>query len=219
MVKRAMAKKVVFLGAGGFGGFARDLCEFAGREPYGFLDSYKPKGLLVNGCPVLGPINLVDEPNLHRECEFIITVQDFALRRNWARRIEAAGGTLTRLFHPSVVISPSAAIGKGVMINAFSFVYANAVVGDLSIIESHCNIGTEVTVGEVCMVAPGVHLNRGASVGERTFLGSCSVSRPLVKIGQGCLIGAGAVVVKDIPDFKVAAGVPAEILRDNVIPA
>jgi sugar O-acyltransferase (sialic acid O-acetyltransferase NeuD family) len=214
-----MSKRIVFLGAGGFGTFARDLCEFIGWEPYGFLDNFKPKGLVVNGCPVLGPIDLIEDANLRQTCEFVIAIQDFALRRDWAARVEALGARLARLIHPSVALSPSASIGKGVMINAFSFIYANASVGDLSIVESHCNIGTEVTLGELGMVAPGVHLNRGASVGGQTFLGSCSVCRPQVRIGKGCLIGAGAVVVSDIPDFKVAAGVPARILRENVPPA
>lgn len=214
-----MTKRIVFMGAGGFGGFARDLCEFIGWEPYGFLDSHKPKGHAVNGCPVLGTVDLLDDPELLRSCEFIATVQDFGLRREWSALVEARGGTLARLIHPSVALSPSATLGKGIMVNAFSFIYANAVVGDLTIIESHCNIGTEVTVGDVCMVAPGVHLNRGVSVGESSFLGSCSVARPYVKIGRGCLIGAGAVLVKDIPDFKVAAGVPARVVRDNPLNA
>lgn len=209
------AQRIVILGGGGFGTFARDLCAFAGKEPYGILDNFKPKGTSVNGCPVLGPISLVDDAELRKRCRFVVAIRDFQLRREWAARIKRNGGKLATLIHPSVVISPSARIGEGVMINAFSFVYANAVVGDLCIIESHCMIGTEITVGDVCMIAPGVHINRQAKVGEDTFIGSCAVFIPNVTVGRNCVIGAGAAVVRDIPDNKVAAGVPARILHDN----
>jgi sugar O-acyltransferase (sialic acid O-acetyltransferase NeuD family) len=212
-----MTKRIVFLGAGGFGALARDLCETVGWEPYGFIDNFKPAGTRVNGCPILGKDDLIEDGQLVKSCEFVLAVQDAILRRDWAARIEKAGGTLTRITHPWVEISPSASIGKGVMINAFSFIYANAVVGNYVLIESHCNIGISVKVDRLAMVATGVHMNNGTTVGEGTFLGSCSVSRPGVKIGRGCLVGAGSVVVKDIPDFKVVAGSPARVLRDNAI--
>jgi UDP-perosamine 4-acetyltransferase len=76
-------------------------------------------------------------------------------------------------------------------------------------------IGTEIVVGDACMIAPGAHINRQAKIGEDTFIGSCAVFVPNVTVGRNCLIGAGAAVVRDIPDDKVAGGVPARILRDN----
>jgi acetyltransferase-like isoleucine patch superfamily enzyme len=36
---------------------------------------------------------------------------------------------------------------------------------------------------------------------------------PNVRIGKGCVIGAHSVVTRDIPDYSVAAGAPAKILR------
>ena len=209
-------KRVVIMGGGGFGTFSRDLCEFAGHEPFGILDNFKKKGDLVNGCPVLGPIDLVEDAELRRTCHFIVAIRDFQLRRDWAKRVKDLGGRLTSLIHPNTVISPSAQLGEGIMINAFTFVYANAVVGDLCIIESHCMIGTEIVVGDACMVAPGAHINRQAKIGEDTFIGSCAVFVPNVTVGRNCLIGAGSAVVRDIPADKVAAGVPARVLRDNV---
>ena len=50
------------------------------------------------------------------------------------------------------------------------------------------------------------------SVGDDTFLGARSVILPNVHIGKNCVIAAGAVVTKDIPDGSVAAGVPAKVL-------
>lgn len=36
---------------------------------------------------------------------------------------------------------------------------------------------------------------------------------PGVHIGNGCIIAAGAVVTKDVPDYAIAAGVPAQVIR------
>ena len=49
-------------------------------------------------------------------------------------------------------------------------------------------------------------------VGERTFIGANSTIMPGVTIGKRCVIGAGSVVTKDIPDGSVACGVPARII-------
>lgn len=215
MIKRAKKKRVIILGGGGFGTFVRDLCEFCGHEPVGILDNFKAKGETVNGCPVLGPTDMVEDALLRKSCEFVVAIKDFKLRREWAKRVKSAGGRLATLLHPSVVVSPSAHIGEGVVINAFSFVYANAAVGDFCIIESHCVIGTEVFVGDACLITPGAHLNRRARIGEDTMIGSHAVLAPNVTVGRHCVIGAGAAVVRDIPDNKVAAGVPARVLRDN----
>jgi len=50
------------------------------------------------------------------------------------------------------------------------------------------------------------------SIGEGTFIGMHSVVLPNVRIGRCCVIGAGSVVRSDIPDYSVAAGVPARIV-------
>ena len=50
-------------------------------------------------------------------------------------------------------------------------------------------------------------------IGDGTFLGFGSVVLPNVRIGRGCVIGALSVVTHDIPDYSVAAGAPARILR------
>ena len=49
-------------------------------------------------------------------------------------------------------------------------------------------------------------------VGERTFIGCNSTILPGVTIGKRCVIGAGSVVTKDIPDGTVACGVPAKVV-------
>lgn len=46
-------------------------------------------------------------------------------------------------------------------------------------------------------------------IGEETFVGARSIIMPGVKIGRNCVVAAGSVVTKDVPDYTVVAGVPA----------
>jgi acetyltransferase-like isoleucine patch superfamily enzyme len=50
-------------------------------------------------------------------------------------------------------------------------------------------------------------------IGEGTFVGFGSIIMPNVRIGRYCIIGAHSVVMKDVPDYTVAAGSPARLLR------
>lgn len=54
---------------------------------------------------------------------------------------------------------------------------------------------------------------RGTVIGEDSHIGANSVVVAGVKIGKRCQIGAGSVVTKDIPDFSVAVGNPARIIK------
>ncbi len=103
-----------------------------------------------------------------------------------------------------VDIHPAAQIGCGILLDhATSF-----VVGETAIIEDDVSILHEVTLGGTgkdCgarhpVVRTGVLIGAGAKI-----LG-------LVEIGQGAKIGAGSVVLKDVPPHSTVAGVPAEIV-------
>jgi acetyltransferase-like isoleucine patch superfamily enzyme len=54
---------------------------------------------------------------------------------------------------------------------------------------------------------------RPVVIGPGTWLGINVTVLPGVTIGQGCVIGAGSVVTRDVPDFHIAAGVPARVVR------
>ena len=49
-------------------------------------------------------------------------------------------------------------------------------------------------------------------IGEESFIGARSVIMPGVRIGRNCVIGAGSIVTKDVPDESVACGVPAKVV-------
>jgi acetyltransferase-like isoleucine patch superfamily enzyme len=55
----------------------------------------------------------------------------------------------------------------------------------------------------------------GVTIGDDVWIGTHTTILPGVTIGSGCVIGAGAVVSSNIPEYAVAAGVPAKIIRQR----
>ncbi len=62
-------------------------------------------------------------------------------------------------------------------------------------------------VGDCHMVIGDIWIKEGAHIGVRTTI------MPGVTIGKGAIIGAGSLVTKDIPDYALAVGVPAKIIK------
>jgi len=60
----------------------------------------------------------------------------------------------------------------------------------------------------------GPEFGKEIHVGEDCWIGGCAIILPGVKVGKGCVIGAGSVVTKDVPDYTVVAGNPARKIKD-----
>jgi len=59
----------------------------------------------------------------------------------------------------------------------------------------------------------GVEYAKSVTIGDDCWIGGNTTIMPGVTIGKGCTIGAGSVVTKDIPDFCVAIGTPAKVVK------
>jgi acetyltransferase-like isoleucine patch superfamily enzyme len=115
-------------------------------------------------------------------------------------------------------------IGKDCMIGPFTEIQRGAVIGDRTRVQSHSFICELVTIGEDCFISHGVMFTndrlppQSAEKWERTIvknkamIGTGAVLLP-VTIGEGAVVGAGAVVTKDVPDYTVVVGNPARVLR------
>lgn len=120
---------------------------------------------------------------------------------------------LATIIHPTAVIAKSAHIGKGTLIMAGSIIGPGASIGDHVIINSAVTIDHDCVIQPNVIIGPGTHLAGVVIVGSDTFIGIGSCCNHGITVGRNCVIGAGSVIIKNIPDDVIAAGVPAEILR------
>ncbi|QUC20522.1 uncharacterized protein UV8b_04763 [Ustilaginoidea virens] len=59
----------------------------------------------------------------------------------------------------------------------------------------------------------GVEYARGVDIGDDCWIGGSTTIMPGVRIGKGCTVGSGSVVTRSIPDFCVAVGAPARVVK------
>jgi len=110
---------------------------------------------------------------------------------------------------------------------------SNIFVGKNCFINYNCTMldNARITMGDNCLLAPNVSIytaghtlypdlrNMGyeygiaVTIGDNVWIGGNTVICPGVHIGSNCVIGAGSVVTKDIPDWSLAAGNPCRVIR------
>lgn len=76
----------------------------------------------------------------------------------------------------------------------------------------HTGDPTDVPIIQTDLVIKPVRVHDGADIGVNAVL------LPGVTVGRGAIVGAGAVVTKDVPPYAIVAGVPAKLLRSRVDP-
>lgn len=129
------------------------------------------------------------------------------------------------VYHPDLCNLYGCEIGADSTIGPFVEIQRGAVIGAGSKVCSHTFICARVTIGNRVFVGHGVMFTNdlypvvagppvwaSTVVEDDVSIGSGSTILP-VRIGQGAIVGAGSVVVRDVPALAVVAGNPARILR------
>ena len=125
----------------------------------------------------------------------------------------------------NVIIREECRIGDDVSVWSNTVVDYGCRIGDRVKIHSNCYIAQFTEIEEGAFLAPGVTIANdlypgqaasaavmsGPVIGAGAQIGVNVTILPFVRIGAGCLIGAGAVVVRDIPEGSVAFGNPATV--------
>lgn len=204
--------KIAIVGAGGHGGAVFDClsARHGSALEAAFYDD-APQRRSVFGVPIAGPVSLLlaDESI---ELAFV-AIGDNRRRQEVTRLLAKAGKSFVTVLHPFTAISPRSHVGVGTIAVAGTIVNAGARVGDGVILNTHSSVGHDCVLEDFAQVAPGVNLGGGAVIEEGAFLGIGAKVAPLVSIGAWSVVGAGSVVLDDLPPGCFAYGIPAKVIR------
>jgi sugar O-acyltransferase (sialic acid O-acetyltransferase NeuD family) len=208
-------KPLVIIGAGGLGREVAWLVADINRQRpkwdfIGFVDD-GVQGKTPEGYPLLGTLDYFLELPSHPWV--IVAIADSEARKAITQRLHIHQIESATLIHPSVSISDFVQIGAGSIICSGTIITTNVTLGQGSIINPGCFVGHDTVLEDFVSLMPATNLAGEVKVGEGCYFGlnSCVINR--TNIGKWSIIGAGATVISDIPDYSVAVGVPARVIK------
>jgi len=143
----------------------------------------------------------------------LICLRDNKLKAKYFKRIENRI-KITDAIHPDCIISETAGLGCGIIVNAGAVIQPLSSIGNGCMIHAGVVVEHDNMIGDFVNLAPGVTLAGGVKIGEGTTVCSGAVITPNIRIGKYSVIGAGSTVLHDIPDHVLAYGSPARVIRE-----
>lgn len=206
----------IIIGAGTYGEVYLAYLQEAGVDILGFLDDDpKYEGQKVRGVPVLGGISRLNDLRMTEKIEAVYCpLGNNKLRVKFLSMARELGYETPNYIHPSVIISPNVTIGNGVYILLGTTIMPHTVIKDFVMISMGVHLAHHNVLEEGVFLSTGCNFGASIHAHKYAYCGiSSTIMTGLHELGEDCLIGAGAVVIRDVPDRAVMAGVPAKLLK------
>jgi len=209
-------KDIVILGAGGFAREVAWLIEennkiFPEWNILGYITADEGSSLLTY--PILGDDDWL--LNSGRELYAVCSVGNADLREKIISKYKGSKIKFPPIVSRSAIVPEQTKIGEGTVICAGTIVTVNVEIGDFCIINLDCTIGHEAKLGAFTTLYPSVNVSGGVTIGRNSELGTGSAVIHSINIGEHVILGACAAVVRDIPEWTTAVGIPAKVIKER----
>ena len=210
-------KDIAIIGAGGFGREVKLIIEAINAVALtynfvGFFDDGVAKETLVNGYPVIG--NLQDLNDIEHPLCVVLGIGVPGVKRKIVEKITNTNISYPTIIHPSAIISKDdVTVGRGVVICALSVVTCNIAIQEFVTLNLMCTVGHDTIIKGYSSFMPSVNISGEVSIENGVYVGTGAKIINQLSIGQNTIVGAGAVVSKSLPDNCTAVGIPAKPIK------
>lgn len=211
-------KDLVIIGAGGCGQEVAMLVEeINAANPewnlIGFADDNQQiQGIDINEIPVAGTIDELIQ-YASDDLYVVCAIASYDVKYNIIKRLSLNKHLkFATIIHPSVRINRTLEIGEGSILYHDVLMTVNVKVGNHVIISPRTNIGHGSHIGDFSNLMWNVNIAGDVIVENGVYCGTGSTVIQKKTIKEGSIIGAGAVVINDVPEWVTCVGVPAEII-------
>ena len=179
----------------------------------GFYDDQAPATPTVAGLPYLG--SSADLDASPGPLAVALAVGSPAGRAAVVARLTSARLSFPSLVHPRVALARQhrIALGVGCIIQQGCILTCDITLGRFVLLNLGCTVGHDAVLEDFCSLMPHANVSGAARLATGVYLGTSATIIQGVSIGKNAIVGAGAVVVRDLPADVTAVGVPAKELR------
>ena len=206
-----MSEKIFVIGVGGHAEVVIDAILSSGLRVYGIFDDNESLiGKNIFQIPILGKIEKAMEIT---DGKFIVAIGDNEIRMKIVKNLGFSDDKFYTVVHPSAVIGKNVGIGAGTMVLGGVVINTGTSIGRHCIINTSSSIDHHNKISDFVHIAPGTHTGGNVEIKEGTLLGIGTSVIPGIKIGKWSIIGAGTVVIEEVPDYATVVGVPGRVIK------
>ena len=180
----------------------------------GFYDDRAPATPTVGGLPYLGTV--ADLNATASPLAVAVAVGSSASRTAVVARLTAPHLSFPALVHPQVALRPAQRItlGEGCLVQRGCILTCDITLGRFVLLNLGCTLGHDSVLEDFCSLMPHANVGGAAHLATGVYLGTNATVIHQVRVGAQTTVGAGAVVVRDLPAGCTAVGVPAKAIKN-----
>lgn len=149
------------------------------------------------------------------EYEVVISVGEPASRKALFDKLKKENIAIATLVDPTAIISPTASIGEGTIVNEYVLIHCNVKVGKNCLMQPYSTFGHGSVTGDHCVFSSRFSPGGDCSFGDCVFCGMQSTVKEKLTIGNNAVVSMGACVFQDVAADSVVIGNPARTSIKN----
>jgi len=212
-------KNILIVGASGHSKMIIDIIhKNKNYNIIGLVDSFKKIGAIIYGYKIIGKVT--DVELLRKEFDvygIAIGIGDNTTRKKIKEEIEDVSPKLKfiSVIHPSTILANDIIVPQGTIVMAGVIINADAKIGEFCVLNTNSSLGHDSTMADFSSLASGSTIGGSVSIG---FCSAICLKASIIhniNIGNHTVVGAGALVLKSLGDYKQAFGVPINNIKDR----
>ncbi len=208
--------KAIIIGAGTYGQvYAEYLKDFLEYDIIGFLDDDISKhNTEIYSIPVIGNVSQLEHFEGKNGIAVFVPIGNNKTRVRIINKAKKYGFITPSFIHPTTQIHHTVKIGAAVYILPGTQIMPHTIIEDCVMISMGVNVAHHTKVGKGSFLSQGVNVGALINIEAYTFIGIASTIMTGIKsIGKHVIIGAGSVIIRDIPDNCTVIGNPGRIIK------
>tara|TARA_R110000772_G_scaffold8452_3_gene27969 strand:- start:111 stop:776 length:666 start_codon:yes stop_codon:yes gene_type:complete len=213
-------KNIVLIGGGNQAHYTIDIINKEKKyNIVGIIDSIHDISSDRFGYKILGRqediVKLVDQYNIEGG---VISIGD-----NWVRyyvsnqiKEQIPNFKFVNAIHPSVIIGDNVELGEGIVMMAGCIINPKSTIGNFTFFATGAQVDHDCTIGDFASISAGSITGGYVNLGDFSAITLGVTVLDRLNIGKNTVVGAGSVLLKDLPDNVLAYGNPCIVIRSRV---